>query len=218
MALDRSRDDDGDDHHRYVLGHTDGRDDGVQREHEVEQQDLKQHVAERDRAYLAAVLAAVLIVVGLRLISLAQIRTYARHRELPTYLITALGVAFTDLLTGEALYETTPWLSTLPEPAVDALDAALATGEEILADGGSSLDAVEAVIRLMEDDPLFNAGCGSVLNEFGRVEMDAGIMDGDLVAVHRTPEARSGQIVVARLDDEVTVKRYRQALRFVEAR
>ncbi len=39
---------------------------------------------------------------------------------------------------------------------------------------------------------------------------DAGILDGDLVAVHRTPEVRSRQIVVARLDDEVTVKRYRQ--------
>ncbi|MBW6435994.1 bifunctional SulP family inorganic anion transporter/carbonic anhydrase [Actinoplanes hulinensis] len=50
-----------------------------------------------------AVLAAVLIVVGLRLVSLAQIRTYARHRELPTYLVTALGVVATDLLTGVAL-------------------------------------------------------------------------------------------------------------------
>jgi carbonic anhydrase len=50
-----------------------------------------------------AVLAAVLIVVGLRLISLAQMKTYARHRELPAYLVTALGVVFTDLLTGVAL-------------------------------------------------------------------------------------------------------------------
>jgi repressor LexA len=39
---------------------------------------------------------------------------------------------------------------------------------------------------------------------------DAGILDGDLVAVHRTPEVRSRQIIVARLEDEVTVKRYRQ--------
>ncbi|NMO53147.1 bifunctional SulP family inorganic anion transporter/carbonic anhydrase [Actinoplanes sp. TBRC 11911] len=50
-----------------------------------------------------AVLAAVLVVVGLRLISLAQIRTYVRHRELPTYLVTALGVVAFDLLTGVAL-------------------------------------------------------------------------------------------------------------------
>ena len=39
---------------------------------------------------------------------------------------------------------------------------------------------------------------------------NAGILDGDLVAVHRTSEIRSRQIIVARLDDEVTVKRYRQ--------
>jgi repressor LexA len=39
---------------------------------------------------------------------------------------------------------------------------------------------------------------------------NAGILDGDLVAVHRTPEVRNRQIVVARLDNEVTVKRYRQ--------
>ncbi|GAB2618933.1 carbonic anhydrase [Paractinoplanes abujensis] len=50
-----------------------------------------------------AALAAVLVVVGLRLISLAQIRTYARHRELPTYVVTAVGVVATDLLTGVAL-------------------------------------------------------------------------------------------------------------------
>jgi repressor LexA len=39
---------------------------------------------------------------------------------------------------------------------------------------------------------------------------DVGILDGDLLAVHRTPTAENGQIVVARLDDEVTVKRFRQ--------
>lgn len=49
-----------------------------------------------------AALAVVLVVVGLRLISLAQIRTYARHRELPTYLVTSAGVVAADLLTGVA--------------------------------------------------------------------------------------------------------------------
>lgn len=39
---------------------------------------------------------------------------------------------------------------------------------------------------------------------------DAGILDGDLLAVHRAPEARNGQIVVARLGDEVTVKRFQR--------
>lgn len=50
-----------------------------------------------------AALAAVLIVVGLKLIDPGQIRTYARHRELPAYLVTAGGVIATDLLTGVAL-------------------------------------------------------------------------------------------------------------------
>ena len=45
---------------------------------------------------------------------------------------------------------------------------------------------------------------------------DAGILDGDLVAVHRTPEVRSRQIIVARIDDEVTVKRYQQKGSMVE--
>ncbi|MEV6342482.1 bifunctional SulP family inorganic anion transporter/carbonic anhydrase [Actinoplanes sp. NPDC051851] len=50
-----------------------------------------------------AVLAAVLIVVGLKLVSLAQIKTYLRHGEFPTYLVTAVGVVAVDLLTGVAL-------------------------------------------------------------------------------------------------------------------
>jgi beta-aspartyl-peptidase (threonine type) len=60
----------------------------------------------------------------------------------------------------------------------DALTNALETGKKILAAGGTSLDAVEAVIRLMEDDPLFNAGRGAVFTEEGVNEMDASIMDG----------------------------------------
>jgi repressor LexA len=45
---------------------------------------------------------------------------------------------------------------------------------------------------------------------------DAGILDGDLLAVHRTQQFRAGQIVVARVDDEVTVKRIRQSRQRVE--
>ncbi|KAM7117446.1 isoaspartyl peptidase/L-asparaginase isoform 2-T6 [Ciconia maguari] len=51
-------------------------------------------------------------------------------------------------------------------------------GYGILKQGGSALDAVEEAVRSMEDDPHFNAGRGSVLNEKGEVEMDAIIMDG----------------------------------------
>lgn len=59
-----------------------------------------------------------------------------------------------------------------------ALDTSLRAGHEILLKGGSAMDAVEAAVRLLEDDPLFNAGRGSVFDHQGRNEMDAAIMDG----------------------------------------
>ncbi len=55
---------------------------------------------------------------------------------------------------------------------------AVQTGHHILKKGGSALDAVEATIKVLEDNPLFNAGRGSALNCKGEVEMDASIMDG----------------------------------------
>lgn len=60
----------------------------------------------------------------------------------------------------------------------DTLEQALRIGHAILNRGGSSLDAVEATVRFMEDSPLFNAGKGSVFTHEGRNEMDASIMDG----------------------------------------
>ncbi|HYO78759.1 MAG TPA: isoaspartyl peptidase/L-asparaginase, partial [Thermoanaerobaculia bacterium] len=60
----------------------------------------------------------------------------------------------------------------------ETLELALKTGHAILAKGGSSLDAVEATIRVMEDSPLFNAGKGAVFTHDGKNEMDASIMDG----------------------------------------
>ena len=59
-----------------------------------------------------------------------------------------------------------------------ALSGALEAGSAVLRRGGSSLDAVEAAIRLLEDDPLFNAGRGAVFTADGRNELDASIMDG----------------------------------------
>lgn len=60
----------------------------------------------------------------------------------------------------------------------DKLTEALKLGKDILASGGSAVDAVETVIRILEDSPLFNAGKGAVLNEEGNVELDASIMSG----------------------------------------
>ncbi|MFT2008935.1 isoaspartyl peptidase/L-asparaginase family protein [Pontibacter sp. 13R65] len=60
----------------------------------------------------------------------------------------------------------------------EALNLALQTGYDILKKGGSSLDAVEATVRVMEDSPLFNAGKGAVFTNDGTNELDAAIMDG----------------------------------------
>lgn len=61
--------------------------------------------------------------------------------------------------------------------------AALAAGQQVLEAGGRALDAAEAVLRVLEDDPTFNAGFGSVPNADGQVEMDAALMEGKTLAV-----------------------------------
>ena len=59
-----------------------------------------------------------------------------------------------------------------------SLERAIKVGLKILREGGSSLDAVEQTIRVLEDDPHFNAGRGAVMNNKGSHELDASIMDG----------------------------------------
>lgn len=61
---------------------------------------------------------------------------------------------------------------------LESIRRILEHGREVMELGGSALQAAEACASLLEDDPIFNAGCGSVLNEQGKVEMDAAIMDG----------------------------------------
>ena len=63
-----------------------------------------------------------------------------------------------------------------------SMKQALQIGTDILKKGGSSLDAVEQVIRFLEDDPQFNAGVGAVFNAVGSHELDASIMDGKNLA------------------------------------
>jgi len=76
---------------------------------------------------------------------------------------------------------------------------------------GSPILAEEHIETHYTIDPaLFNPRPHYLLRVHGMSMRNAGILDGDLVAVYRTPEVRSRQIVVARVDDEVTVKRYRQ--------
>lgn len=76
---------------------------------------------------------------------------------------------------------------------------------------GSPILAVENVQgRYALDANLFKPRADFLLRVRGLSMMNAGILDGDLLAVHRSDEARNGQIVVARLDEEVTVKRFRR--------
>ncbi|MCH8895611.1 MAG: repressor LexA [Proteobacteria bacterium] len=79
----------------------------------------------------------------------------------------------------------------------------VAAGRPILAE-----EHIEA--RYQIDPALFSPRPHYLLQVKGMSMKDVGILDGDLVAVHRTPDIRNRQIVVARLDDEVTVKRYHQ--------
>jgi repressor LexA len=79
----------------------------------------------------------------------------------------------------------------------------VAAGSPILAE-----ENIEA--RLQIDPAIFQPKPHYLLKVVGMSMKDAGILDGDFVAVHRTSEVRSRQIVVARLENEVTVKRYRQ--------
>lgn len=60
----------------------------------------------------------------------------------------------------------------------DALDRSLHAGYDVLKHGGASLDAVQAAVRILEDDPHFNAGKGAVFTSAGTNELDASIMDG----------------------------------------
>ena len=94
-------------------------------------------------------------------------------------------------------------MDTLREQLGLPLIGRVAAGRPMLAE-----EHIEA--RLNIDPDIFSPRPHYLLKVKGMSMKDAGILDGDLVAVHRTPEVRNRQIVVARLENEVTVKRYKQ--------
>jgi beta-aspartyl-peptidase (threonine type) len=71
------------------------------------------------------------------------------------------------------------WASKDTARALAGVRAAVAAARRVLADGGRALDAVCAAVVALEDDPLFNAGTGCVLNREGAAEMDAAVMTGE---------------------------------------
>lgn len=97
----------------------------------------------------------------------------------------------------------------LKQPAGLPLVGRVAAGSPILAE-----QHIEGRCRI--DPALFRPRADYLLRVRGASMREAGILDGDLLAVHRTGQFRSGQIVVARLHDEVTVKRIRQRRHLVE--
>jgi len=104
------------------------------------------------------------------------------------------GLTLLPLAAGEL-----PISANIPLPLIGRV----AAGSPVLAQ-----ENIEAEYRI--DPLLFPRRPDYLLRVTGRSMQDAGILDGDLLAVHRTPEARNGQIVVARLEDEVTVKRFQR--------
>ena len=95
----------------------------------------------------------------------------------------------------------------LSEAANEALGLPLvgrvAAGEPIMSDAG-----IESRVPVPHD--LFRPHADFLLRVRGESMRDAGILDGDLLAVHHTPTAHNGQIVVARMGDEITVKRFQR--------
>jgi repressor LexA len=102
----------------------------------------------------------------------------------------------------EILEGTARGLRLKTEPGVPLIGR-VAAGSPILAEA-------HVQTRYQLDAYLFRPRADYLLKVRGMSMRDAGILDGDLLAVHQTAEARSGQVVVARLHDEVTVKRLRR--------
>jgi len=94
----------------------------------------------------------------------------------------------------------------LVEDHIRGVKKAAGVGWKILESGGSALDAVEEAVKTMEDDPTFDAGRGSFLNEDGFVELDAIIMDGSTLNVGAVAAVRNikNPIVLARKVMELT--------------
>ena len=91
---------------------------------------------------------------------------------------TASGSSWAIAVHGGAGSDPNGWSQEQRDARRAGLETALQAGRELLSQGGNALDAVETVIRVLEDDSYFNAGRGAVLTTKGTAELDASIMDG----------------------------------------
>jgi len=126
---------------------------------------------------------------------------------------TSRGIRLRTLHANNALHPSHAAQMPLPDQTLAQLSLPLvgrvAAGSPILAQ-----EHIEATYQV--DPSLFSAKPDYLLKVRGLSMRDAGILDGDLLAVKKIDHATNGQIVVARLDDEVTVKRYRKAESVIE--
>ncbi|MCT6700997.1 transcriptional repressor LexA [Rheinheimera sp. 4Y26] len=109
---------------------------------------------------------------------------------------------------GIRLLEDDDVVANEPEYSGLPLIGRVAAGQPILA-----TEHIDQYYQL--DANLFHPAADFLLKVSGMSMKDIGIMDGDLLAVHKTTEARQGEVVVARVEDEVTVKRFRRDGQFV---
>lgn len=126
---------------------------------------------------------------------------------------TSRGIRLREMGTDGGLARTGARQMALPHPALMQLSLPLigrvAAGSPILAQ-----EHVETTYNV--DPSLFSAKPDYLLKVRGLSMRDAGILDGDLLAVKKADSAKNGQIVVARLGDDVTVKRYRKSGSVIE--
>jgi beta-aspartyl-peptidase (threonine type) len=101
---------------------------------------------------------------------ISEAQTFSQNNSMENFAIVIHGGAGTILKDSMS--------PQLEQQYIAKLNEALKAGYDVLAKGGTSMDAVVASIKVMEDSPLFNAGKGSVFNHEGKNEMDASIMDG----------------------------------------
>ncbi|WP_210528737.1 isoaspartyl peptidase/L-asparaginase family protein [Rubellimicrobium arenae] len=104
----------------------------------------------------------------------------------------------------------------------DGCLAALAAGRVILEGGGSAVDATAAAVQVLEDDPTFNAGCGSARNEAGDIEMCAALMNGHNLKIGAVGVIRDVRhpigVAMALMDENEVLLAGDGARRFAEAK